>query len=158
VAEACETEGGDRPSASWQAVTRVNAEAAPKDTMRRPTLPGLGEGWYGPDAERTTSGESTGIPSDAVGICKYVYDDNETVYMGRGNIRQRLASPERADWDFSVVAYSIVTDPDARILSEDYRLTRSNANQRWKMGKEYGMTHQDEHLGRKAGKDQQAVE
>jgi hypothetical protein len=32
--------------ASWQAVTRVNTEAAPKDTMRRPTLPGMGEGWY----------------------------------------------------------------------------------------------------------------
>ncbi len=28
--------------ASWQAVTRVNTEAAPKDTMRRPTLPGVG--------------------------------------------------------------------------------------------------------------------
>ena len=34
-------------SASWQAVTRVNTEAAPKVTMRRPTLPGLGEGWHG---------------------------------------------------------------------------------------------------------------
>ena len=29
-------------SASWQAVTRVNTEAAPKDTMRRSTLPGVG--------------------------------------------------------------------------------------------------------------------
>jgi len=47
VAEAWETEGGVRPSASWQAVTCVNTETAPKDTMRRPTLPGLGEGWYG---------------------------------------------------------------------------------------------------------------
>ena len=47
MVEAWETEGGVRPSASWQAVTRVNTEAAPKDTMRRPTLPGLGEGWYG---------------------------------------------------------------------------------------------------------------
>ena len=47
MVEAWETEGGFRPSASWQAVTRVNTEAAPKVTMRRPTLPGLGEGWYG---------------------------------------------------------------------------------------------------------------
>ena len=29
-------------SASWQAVMRVNTEAAPKDTMRRPTLRGVG--------------------------------------------------------------------------------------------------------------------
>ena len=47
--EARETEGGERPSASWQVVTRVNAEAAPKVTMRRPILPGLGEGWYESD-------------------------------------------------------------------------------------------------------------
>ncbi|MEA3225870.1 MAG: hypothetical protein U9Q07_07950 [Planctomycetota bacterium] len=50
MAEAWETKGGARPSASWQAVMRVNTETAPKDMMRRPTLPGLGEGWYGLDA------------------------------------------------------------------------------------------------------------
>jgi hypothetical protein len=49
VAGASETEGGVRPSASWQAVTCVNTETAPKDTMRRPTLPGLGEGCHGWD-------------------------------------------------------------------------------------------------------------
>ena len=49
MVEAWETRGGVRPSASWQAVTCVNTEAAPKDTMRRPTLPGLGEGWHGSD-------------------------------------------------------------------------------------------------------------
>ncbi len=47
MVEAWEKEGGVRPSASWQAVTCVNTEAAPKYTMRRPTLPGLGEGWHG---------------------------------------------------------------------------------------------------------------
>ena len=47
MVEAWEKEGGFRPSASWQAVTCVNTETAPKYTMRRPTLPGLGEGWYG---------------------------------------------------------------------------------------------------------------
>jgi hypothetical protein len=47
VVEAWETKGGIWLSASWQAVTRVNTETAPKDTMRRPTLLGLGEGWYG---------------------------------------------------------------------------------------------------------------
>jgi hypothetical protein len=53
VVEAWETEGGFRPSASWQAATGVNTEAARKDTMRRPTLLGLGEGWYG-SGVRTT--------------------------------------------------------------------------------------------------------
>jgi hypothetical protein len=44
---AWETGGDARSSASWQAVTRVNTETAPKDTMRRPTLRGVGEGWNG---------------------------------------------------------------------------------------------------------------
>jgi hypothetical protein len=53
--EAWEKEDGDRPSASWQAVTCVNTETAPKGTMRRPTLPGLGEGCHGWNVKRTTS-------------------------------------------------------------------------------------------------------
>ncbi len=47
MVEAWEKRGGFRPSASWQAVICVNTETAPKYTMRRPTLPGLGEGWHG---------------------------------------------------------------------------------------------------------------
>ena len=47
AAEAWEKGGSFGLSASWQAVTRVNTETAPKVTMRRPTLPGLGEGCYG---------------------------------------------------------------------------------------------------------------
>ena len=84
VAEAWETRGGFRPSVSWQAVTRVNTEAAPKDTMRRTTPPGPGEGWYGSDAgvgrqvrsaspgwwvtacQQGTSG-NTGSPSEVAG-------------------------------------------------------------------------------------------
>ncbi len=52
--EAWETESGFGPLASRQAVTCVNAESAPKYTMRRPTLPGLGEGWYESDRLWTT--------------------------------------------------------------------------------------------------------
>lgn len=44
---AWEKGGGVRPSASWQAVTYVNTETAPQDTMRRPTLLGPGEGCHG---------------------------------------------------------------------------------------------------------------
>ena len=49
MVEAWEKEGGFGPSASRQAVICVNTETAPKYTMRRPTLPGLGEGWHGSD-------------------------------------------------------------------------------------------------------------
>jgi len=73
VVEAWETEGGVRPSASWQAVTCVNAETAPKDTMRRPTLPGLGEGWHGTNAL-----------------------DDESVPLRRGGGRQHVNKEQQA--------------------------------------------------------------
>jgi len=56
AAEAWEKGGSFGLSASWQAVTCVNTEAAPKVTMRRPTLPGLGEGWHGPRVPDDKSG------------------------------------------------------------------------------------------------------
>ncbi len=49
MVEAWERRRGVRSSASWQAVTCVNTEAARKYTMRRPTMPRLEEGWYGWD-------------------------------------------------------------------------------------------------------------
>lgn len=49
------------------------------------------------------------IPSDATGIYRYV-KGSEIVYIGRGTIRSRLASPERKEWDFDVIEYSLVSD------------------------------------------------
>ena len=66
MVEAWEKEGGFWPSASWQAVTRVNTEAAPKDTMRRPTLPGLGEGWYGSVTRTTDPIRFAGVVGDSM--------------------------------------------------------------------------------------------
>jgi hypothetical protein len=66
VAEAWETEGGVRPSASWQAVTCVNTETAPKDTMRRPTLPGLGEGCHGSDIQNDRPIRFAGVVGDSM--------------------------------------------------------------------------------------------
>jgi hypothetical protein len=60
VVEAWETEGGFRPSASWQAVTCVNTQAAPKCTMRRPTPPEQGEGWHGSNDRTTVRSASPG--------------------------------------------------------------------------------------------------
>ena len=64
--EAWETKGGERPSARWQAVIRVNTETAPKDTMRRPTLRGLGEGWYGSNDRTTVSIRFAGVVGDSM--------------------------------------------------------------------------------------------
>lgn len=68
--------------------------------------------------------ESKDIPSDAVGIYRYIRESGEIVYIGQGAIKKRLNSPERQDWDFSVVEYSIVADPDERLKWEDFWLEK----------------------------------
>ena len=46
----------------------MNIEAAPKDTMRRPTLPGLGEGWHGANVFvwTTSSHRFAGVVDDGM--------------------------------------------------------------------------------------------
>ena len=58
------------------------------------------------------------------GIYRYVREDGEIVYIGRGEIRKRLSQPERQDWDFDRVEYSVVADPDQQVKWEDYWITR----------------------------------
>jgi hypothetical protein len=73
-----------------------------------------------PAFEVRNARESTDIPSDAVGIYRYVRENGEVVYIGRGDIKKRLASPDRKDWDFDLVEYSIVKNPDQQIKWETY--------------------------------------
>lgn len=68
--------------------------------------------------------ESEHIPSDAAGVYRYVRENGEVVYIGQGQIRSRLRSPEREDWDFSIVEYSIIEDPDDRLQWEQFWLER----------------------------------
>jgi len=77
-----------------------------------------------PAFEERKARESTDISSDARGIYRYVRESGEVVYIGRGDIRKRLISPEREDWDFDVVEYSIIEDPDQQIKWEKYWLDR----------------------------------
>ena len=64
------------------------------------------------------------IPSDAEGIYRYVNSKNEVVYIGRGKIRTRLNSPEREQWDFDKVEFSIVENQDDRERWEAYWIER----------------------------------
>ncbi len=77
-----------------------------------------------PAFEERRARESADIPSDARGIYRYVREDGEIVYIGRGEIRKRLSQPERQDWDFDRVEYSLVADPDQQVRWEDYWITR----------------------------------
>ncbi|MCF8129073.1 MAG: hypothetical protein K9N10_11210 [Deltaproteobacteria bacterium] len=73
-----------------------------------------------PAFEERRARESEDIPSDAVGVYRYIREGGAIVYIGRGPVKSRLHSPERSAWDFDVVEYSIVYDPDDQVKWEDY--------------------------------------
>lgn len=77
-----------------------------------------------PAFEERRARESGKIPSDACGIYRYIREDGEIVYIGRGDIKKRLSSPERHEWDFDVIEYSIVEDPDLQIHWEEFWLEK----------------------------------
>jgi len=80
-----------------------------------------------PSFEIRYARESGSIPGDAVGIYRYVRESGEVVYIGRGNIRRRLGAPERKDWDFDVIEYSIVPDPDQQVCWESFWIDKFQA-------------------------------
>ena len=77
-----------------------------------------------PSFEYRKARESGEIASDISGIYRYLREDGEVVYIGRGAIRNRLGAPERRDWDFDVVEYSVINDPDLQVKWEDYWIER----------------------------------
>ena len=77
-----------------------------------------------PAFEERRARESTNIQSDASGIYRYIRENGEIVYIGRGNIKKRLSSPERLEWDFDMVEYSVIADPDLQIKWEEYWIQR----------------------------------
>jgi hypothetical protein len=68
--------------------------------------------------------ESEDLSSTDVGIYRYLRETGETVYIGRGPIKARLHSPDRREWDFDAIEYSIVPNPDDQIKWEDYWIDR----------------------------------
>lgn len=67
--------------------------------------------------------ESTDILATEAGIYRYVRD-NEVVYIGRGNVKDRLSAPHRADWDFDIVEYSVIEDPDEQVKWESHWINK----------------------------------
>lgn len=63
--------------------------------------------------------DAQGIPVQASGIYRYVHND-EVVYIGRGMIRQRVASSEREDWEFDRIEYSLLEGEKAQFYWEDW--------------------------------------
>ncbi len=63
--------------------------------------------------------EANNIPSDASGIYRYLFDD-EVVYIGKGQILQRLREPERKEWSFNKIEYSLIGDDSEQYEWENY--------------------------------------
>jgi hypothetical protein len=63
------------------------------------------------------------IPNDLHGIYRYKLGD-EVVYIGRGAVRSRARSPERDDWLFETIEYSIVPDETEQKKWEAFWLDR----------------------------------
>jgi len=101
------------------------AKQSPKNRRFRPKKEG--SKWViqlCPAFEVRKARESADIPSDARGVYRYVREGGEIVYIGRGDIKKRLGAPEREDWDFDVLEYSIVPDPDDQVKWEDFWIER----------------------------------
>lgn len=58
------------------------------------------------------------------GIYCYKRSDGMVVYIGKGDIHSRLNSPVRQDWDFDVIEYSIIEDPNEQSRWENYWLDK----------------------------------
>ena len=86
-----------------------------------------------PAFEEQRARESADIPSDASGVYRYVRESGEVVYIGRGQIKSRLADPQRVDWDFDRVEYSLVANPDDQVKWETYWLDKFKQENKGKL-------------------------
>ncbi len=77
-----------------------------------------------PAFEISESREANNIPSGAKGIYRYKRHSGEIVYIGKGDIKSRLNEPQRREWKFDTIEYSIVEDVDARTKWEEFWIVR----------------------------------
>jgi hypothetical protein len=61
------------------------------------------------------------IPSDAAGIYRYVRDE-KIIYIGKGQIRSRAQAPERSDWDWDRIEYSLIDQESEQFKWESWWL------------------------------------
>jgi hypothetical protein len=70
------------------------------------------------------SADSKSELSNTKGIYRYKRSNGEIAYIGRGNILSRFNSPDRENWDFDVIEYSIIEDPAKQAEWEAYWLNK----------------------------------
>lgn len=67
------------------------------------------------------------IPDGAVGIYRYKDNNDNIIYIGRGNIKDRLKSPERKNWAVNIVEYSLVKDQADMKKYENFHIKKYKA-------------------------------
>ena len=67
------------------------------------------------------------IPDGAVGIYRYRDINDNVIYIGRGNIKDRLKSSERKNWAINAVEYSLIKSKDDMIKYESFHLNEYKA-------------------------------
>ena len=75
-----------------------------------------------PAFENKRARESKDLP-EGNGIYRYKRG-GEVVYIGRGDIRKRLQEPQRKEWDFDLIEYSMIQNPDDQVKWEDFWIER----------------------------------
>ena len=74
------------------------------------------------------------IDRSATGIYRYLKSNsNEIVYIGKGNIYNRLKEKSRRDWIFDKVQYSEVADEDDQFQWEHYWINQFKRNNKGKL-------------------------
>lgn len=127
-------DGGGRGDARWiQATTLIHepwvaaVARLPQKRLRRftPVWSSVDAMWVVelcPAFEIRASAASE-IPSDVRGVYRYCRGD-DIVYIGRGVVRSRFGAPERAEWDFGTIEWSVVLGEDQQRHWESYWLDK----------------------------------
>jgi hypothetical protein len=64
------------------------------------------------------------IPDSFSGIYRYLDNNGQTVYIGKGNVKARALSPERSQWGVARIQYSVIENDETSYYWENYYLER----------------------------------
>ncbi len=86
-----------------------------------------------PSFEYSTNRESPSLEGDDVGIYRYLNSEKRVVYIGMGNLKQRLNSIERKDWDFDKIEYSLLSKREDMRKWESFWINKFRSENRGKL-------------------------
>lgn len=113
---------------SWVAdVCREEKSASRRFFPVEETMPIIGKVWciyLQPTFHMSCPRTKIDIPSRTNGVYRYLNSNSDIVYIGQGNIRNRLNSAERKLWDFCKIEYFECPDKINRDKWEKYYIDK----------------------------------